>query len=68
VAVKNSNNYTVVLDFRVNGEKHSVEVDPDMPLLWVLCVDVSAADLAQPAPQPPPASRSSSCSRAVITS
>jgi hypothetical protein len=67
--VKNPNNYTVVLDFRVNGEKHSVDVDPDMPLLWVLCVDVGdAVGLAQPAPQPPPASRSSSCSRAVIPS
>jgi hypothetical protein len=68
MAVKNANNYTVVLDFRVNGEKHSVDVDPDMPLLWVLCVDVGAVDLVHPVPQPPPASRSSSCSRAVIPS
>jgi hypothetical protein len=68
-SVKSSNNYTVVLDFRVNGEKHSVEVDPDAPLLWVLCVDVGgAAGLVQPSPQPPAMAQASSCRQAVITS
>jgi hypothetical protein len=69
VTVKDSNNYTVVLDFRVDGEKHTVDIDPDAPLLWVLCVDVArAAGVPQAVPQPPPASRASSTERAVITS
>jgi hypothetical protein len=26
----------IVISLRVNGERHSVDIDPDTPLLWVL--------------------------------
>ena len=50
--MKDPNRYTVILDFRVNGEKHSVDIDPDEPLLWVLCVDVGDGGSTQPASTP----------------
>ena len=65
--MKERNNYTVVLDFRVDGEKHTIDIDPDEPLLWVLCVDVGRAAGMAPVPSPA-ASRLSSRDRAVITS
>ena len=46
--MKDRNNYTVVLDFRVEGERHTIDIDPDEPLLWVLCVDVGRAAAAAP--------------------
>ena len=66
--MKERNNYTVVLDFRVNGEMHTVDIDPDEPLLWVLCVDVGRVAGAAPVPPPAAGSRSSSRERAVLTS
>lgn len=67
--MKDRNNYTVVLDFRVDGERHTIDIDPDEPLLWVLCVDVGQAAGVVPAALPPAAARrSSSREPAVITS
>jgi hypothetical protein len=71
VTVKERNNYTVVLDFRVDGEKHTIDIDPDEPLLWVLCVDVGRAAGLTPVPSPAASrvsSRVSSPEPAVITS
>ena len=50
--MKDSNSYTVILDFRVNGENHRIDIDPDEPLLWVLCVDVGDTGGSHPVPQP----------------
>ena len=68
--MKDRSKYTVVLDFRVDGEKHTVDIDPEAPLLWVLCVDVGReAASARAAPQPPPTTaRPSSARQAVVTS
>ena len=67
--MKDPVNYTVILDFRVNGENHRVDIDPEAPLLWVMYVDIGDAGVAQPVPRvPAPVRRPSRSCPAVITS
>ena len=67
--MKDPVNYTVILDFRVNGENHRVDIDPEAPLLWVMYVDVGDPGVAHPVPLTAAPVRLASQSRpAVITS